>query len=274
MYRAWTPATTSTPSTVAAAHATFVRIDLVYLRVWDSAVDASGLRKADVVYLVSTASASPTAPTPGGTEIYIPIATITVPASGGGSPVVSTAIRPNTVAPGGILPVSSAADLALVGSYVGQTRYNTVRGCPEYWTGSAWLAQGDYASYTPTWTGSTANPTVGNAVFAARWGRTGGRVHAFGTLTLGSTTVAATGLWALTLPVASAANLYVRGTGTYVKPGDMEYPGIATIDPLATSMRLIVKTQVTYQFGNVSDSIPTPPGAGVIVSWNIEYEGV
>ncbi|MFD9124361.1 hypothetical protein [Kitasatospora sp. NPDC059571] len=108
VYRAYLAATS--PGSVAAANATFSRIDLVYLRVWDTAVDSSGLRKADAVYLQGTASASPVAPTPGATEIYIPLATINVPVSGGGSPTVSQAIRPYTVAPGGILPTTSNAE--------------------------------------------------------------------------------------------------------------------------------------------------------------------
>lgn len=108
VYRAFLPATS--PGTLAAAHATFDRIDLVYLRVWDNAVDASGLTKADAVYLQGTASASPVAPTPGALEIYIPLATILVPHSGGGSPFVSQAVRPYTVAPGGVLPVTSTTE--------------------------------------------------------------------------------------------------------------------------------------------------------------------
>ncbi|MBM9621035.1 hypothetical protein [Streptomyces zhihengii] len=103
VYRVALPASVS-PGSVAAAHATLPRIDLVYLRVWDTDVDASGLRQADPVYLAGTASSTPAAPTPAGTVVYMPLATISVPASGGGSPAVSTAVRPLTVAPGGILP--------------------------------------------------------------------------------------------------------------------------------------------------------------------------
>lgn len=106
IYRAALPAGVS-PGALTAAHATLARVDLVYLRVWDTDVDASGLRQADVVYLAGTAASTPVAPTPAGTVIYIPLATISVPASGGGSPSVSSAIRPVTVAPGGILPAQT-----------------------------------------------------------------------------------------------------------------------------------------------------------------------
>ena len=131
VYRVALPSSTS-PGTLTAAHATLARIDLVYLRVWDNAVDGAGLAKADPVYLAGTASATPVAPTPAGTMIYIPLATINVPASGGGSASVSTAVRPVTVAPGGIVP-----DAAAAGYYAGQYRDNGTG--LQRWNGSAWV---------------------------------------------------------------------------------------------------------------------------------------
>lgn len=103
VYRAVMPSSAS-PGSLTAAHATLTRIDLVYIRVWDNSVDSSGLNQGDVVYLAGTPSGSPVAPTPAGTQIYMPLATITVPPVGGGSASVSTTVRPLTVAPGGILP--------------------------------------------------------------------------------------------------------------------------------------------------------------------------
>lgn len=103
VYRAALPSGVS-PGTLTAAHATLARVDLVYLRIWDTDIDASGLRQADPVYLAGTPASTPVAPTPAGTVIYLPLATIAVPASGGGSPSVSSTVRPFTVAPGGVLP--------------------------------------------------------------------------------------------------------------------------------------------------------------------------
>lgn len=125
-------ASTVSPGTLTAAHATLARIDLVYLRVWDNAVDASGLRQADPVYLVGTASASPVAPTPAGTQIYMPLATINVPASGGGAASVSSAVRPVTVAPGGILPATTAPSTPYTGQYWDDGT------ALKRWNGSAW----------------------------------------------------------------------------------------------------------------------------------------
>jgi hypothetical protein len=130
VYRVAFPSSVS-PGTLTAAHATLPRIDLVYVRVWDNAVDASGLAKADIVYLAGTAASSPVAPTPAGTQVYMPLATISVPASGGGSPTVSTSVRPVTVAPGGIVPDASATGL-----YAGQYRDDGTG--LQRWSGSAW----------------------------------------------------------------------------------------------------------------------------------------
>ncbi|MET8765868.1 hypothetical protein [Streptomyces sp. NPDC004658] len=122
----------STNLTLSAAHATLSRIDLVYLRVWDTLVDASGQKLADVVYLPGTAASSPVAPVPAGTQIYIPLATITVPPSGGGSASVSTSVLPYTVAPGGILPSASAPATPYVGQFY-DNGSDLLR-----WNGSGW----------------------------------------------------------------------------------------------------------------------------------------
>ncbi|WP_157851765.1 hypothetical protein [Streptomyces monomycini] len=101
-YRAALPSAWS--GTLQAAHATLSRIDLMYLRVWDTTVDGTGLRQADVVYLPGTPSSTPVAPAPAGTVIYVALATIAVPPVGGGSPSVSLAVRPYTVASCPTLP--------------------------------------------------------------------------------------------------------------------------------------------------------------------------
>jgi hypothetical protein len=138
IYRAAFPSSVS-PGVYTAAHATLTRIDLVYLRVWDSSVDSSGLFKGDVVYLAGTPSASPVAPTPAGTVIYVPLATITVLSVAAGSTAsVSTVVRPYAVAPGGILPASSAP----TGLYVGQY-YDDGTGLLR-WNGTNWRQVNPY----------------------------------------------------------------------------------------------------------------------------------
>lgn len=89
--------------TVSAAHATLARVDIVTIRINDNVEDASGLETCTAHYKAGTAAGSPVAPTPDTTREMV-IATIAVPASGGGNPVVSW-VAPYAVAAGGIIPV-------------------------------------------------------------------------------------------------------------------------------------------------------------------------
>lgn len=131
VYRAYNNTTWS--GTVNTADPSLTRIDLVYLRVWDNAVDASGNTKADVVYIAGSPGAG-VAPTPVGTVIYIPLAQITVPA-GSTTPSV-TDLRGAAVAPGGIAP---AGPLAMAtGYYAGQYRDNPTTGLLERYDGTTW----------------------------------------------------------------------------------------------------------------------------------------
>lgn len=122
----------ASPGTYNTPHSTYTRVDLVYLRVWDDDVDSSGLRQADPVYLAGTASATPSAPSIPAGQIGVALATITVPPSGGGAASVSTAVRPFMVAPGGILPSSSAPSSPYTGQFY-DNGTDLLR-----WNGSAW----------------------------------------------------------------------------------------------------------------------------------------
>ena len=96
--------------TVSAAHATLPRVDIVTIRINDDVEDSSGLESATTHYKAGTAAASPVAPSPDTTRDMI-IATIAVPASGGGNPVASW-VAPYAVAGGGVVPIRTATELA------------------------------------------------------------------------------------------------------------------------------------------------------------------
>jgi hypothetical protein len=267
----------TSPGTLAAAHATLTRIDLVYVRVWDNAVDSSGLTKADAVLLTGTPAGSPVAPTPGATEIYTPLATITVPsaASGGtGAATVSTTGRQVTVAPGGILPVTSTADIALAGLYAGQARYNTTRGVLEFWTGSAWAAQGDWAAYTPTWGGGIA--TLGSSTSKGRWTRVGNQVTVVGSLKWGTgSTMNSTNI-TMTLPTAAlggspTTDLVWQGTGYF-------FDGVNPFKPLAPVIGSGGTTLIAYAIRQSDLGYQSPGslsytwGSGSLMEVQISYE--
>lgn len=74
---------------------------------------------------------------------------------------------------------------------------------------SAWeIVSGAWTAYTPTWTASTANPAIGNGTLSGEYIQIGKTVIFKLKLAMGSTTTYGTGLWRLSLPVASADTTY------------------------------------------------------------------
>lgn len=119
----WYSCTANETFTVSAAHATLPRVDIVTIRINDTVEDASGLETCTTHYKAGTAAASPVAPTPDTTRELI-IATVAVPASGGGNPAVSW-VAPYAVAAGGIIPVRNVTERAAL-----YTAYPATADCP------------------------------------------------------------------------------------------------------------------------------------------------
>lgn len=163
VYRAYNNTTWS--GTVNTADPSLTRYDLVYLRVWDGAVDGSGLFKADVVYLPGTPG-SGTTPTPSGTVIYLPLAQITVPAGSTTPSVID--YRGTAVAPGGISPAAPLGPVT--GFYVGQYRDNAVTGLLERFDGSDWNPPEQPMVGVLNTSGSVASHP--SNYFALNWGAT------------------------------------------------------------------------------------------------------
>lgn len=133
--------------TLTAADGTNPRVDLIYARVRDTDADGSGARDGDIIYLAGTAAASPVAPTPTDPS-YTVLATITVPKSGGGSAVASTATRAYTAAAGGL----TVGTVAPPSPYVGQL-WDSGDGTRR-WDGTQWR----YLVYTPVANTQQASP--------------------------------------------------------------------------------------------------------------------
>jgi hypothetical protein len=133
----WMPLPATETQTLAAAHATLPRKDIIVIAIHDTDEDASGLRTGRSEYIQGTASATPTEPAvPAGS---VKIATIDVPASGGGSAVV-TQNAPYTVSPGGVLPVRNAAEVAAVVAAPGMLLFRLDTLELLAWTGAAFQA--------------------------------------------------------------------------------------------------------------------------------------
>ncbi|MFF7982275.1 hypothetical protein ACFZDK_24625 [Streptomyces sp. NPDC007901] len=256
--------TSTSTLTQNAPHATLPRIDLVYLRVWDNSVDASGLNQADVQYLAGTAASSPVAPTPAGTVIYMPLAQLNVPASGGGSTTVNSSVLPITVAPGGILPASSAPTSPYTGQYYDDgtnlRRYN----------GSSWdtyqKAPGASTAWLPLWTTSTGahSPSYGNSTVDCTYIKVGRLVNFWMNITFGGLTNFGSGAtsadnWQFSLPFTAAKTTYPIGTVGFGPGTSKGSPGIAHTSADGTNLLL-------YMSGAMSNASAVPTGIADSVS--------
>lgn len=133
---------------VTAASGSFIRYDLLYATILDPSTPPSVQYTAGV-----TGTTLPATP-----ANSIPIAQITVPISGGGSPTI-TLIAPVAVAAGGVMPVSSAQPYPTspaTGQYVDDALYGLQR-----WNGSG------YGPLTLAWQArqSTATTSLANNAY-------------------------------------------------------------------------------------------------------------
>lgn len=146
------------------------RIDLVYLRVWDTETDSSGLTQADLVYLTGTPAASPVAPTIPAGQTGFQICTISVPHTG--SPAVTqVGVIPFTTASGGIVPAFTTSSPGSPYQGLFRSRLDraaTVQPGPlEMYDGAAWqpVVPASYPrgrSVAPISTGSSGTSTSGS----------------------------------------------------------------------------------------------------------------
>lgn len=124
------------------------RIDILQVRIDDAgAGDGSGARQAIIVYKAGTASGSPVAPALDARCNLL--ATINVPATGGGSPTVT--MGPVTVSAGGLLPVPNSTDMAAIAHAYGLTIIRSDQGTGGRFrsNGSAWIPESAYVDTTP-----------------------------------------------------------------------------------------------------------------------------
>jgi hypothetical protein len=91
---------------------------------------------------------------------------------------------------------------------------------------------GAWSTYTPTWTGATTNPVLGNGTLIGRYLKVGRDVHFHINLTCGSTTTYGAGGYNFTLPV-TAANQGASMIGKAQLLGTNRWPGEIVVSPNA-----------------------------------------
>lgn len=88
-------------------------------------------------------------------------------------------------------------------------------------------------TYTPTWTGESVNPAIGNGELSGRFVVSGNTMTAYIVMTAGSTTAFGTGYWMFAVPVAGivASNFLTAGNFHCADstPGSTQYTAFPTI---------------------------------------------
>jgi hypothetical protein len=69
-----------------------------------------------------------------------------------------------------------------------------------------------WTSYSPSWTATTSNPSIGNGTITGRYAQTASLVWVNIKMTAGSTTTFGTGLWRFSLPVTPTVDELLPST--------------------------------------------------------------
>lgn len=132
-----------------------------------------------------------------------------------------------------------------------------------------------WQSYTPTWTASTTNPTIGNGSLVGRYMRIGKTVHVSITIAGGSTTTAGTGTYLFGLPTTSANNgvAYVgvaRFTNT--SPSTV-YIGQVTLGANSSVMNATFPVSATPATGsNMTAAVPVAMSSTTTLTMSLTYQ--
>ncbi len=174
-----------------------------------------------------------------------------------GTPNDATTIANNnnailTVVNGGIEDVNVAADAAIFPSKIAST----------------------YSNYTPTWTSSGTAPAIGNATVVARFAQIGKIIHAYGSITFGSTSTFGSGNYSLALPLTASTNPVGVPCGTsFIFDSSAGNSGI--VNPyISTTTKMQWFYGATY-FGTNSTLGVSAPWTWAVndeVTWSILYE--
>ena len=136
---------------------------------------------------------------------------------------------------------------------------------------TAFLLDNGWQSYTPTWTASTTNPTLGNGTLTGKYIQIGKLVVLNISFTFGSTTAFGTGDHYLSLPVEAASGLY-DGSARFRDTGIANYARIAGIATSLSSTKITLFTSLTGNDNNWTPTIPFAMGNGDTLVIQIVYQ--
>lgn len=267
-------------ATVPTASASFNRIDTVVAYIDTSVTPTTSVtdNTNDIlkfVVVAGTAASTPVAPT--GAAI--------ISAIGAGKPymVLYDALVPQnatntsgmTFTDRRVLPSASAiADAIVTAVKLATNAVTTVKILDgAVTTAKLSAAAGDIAgawqTYTPVWTGSTSNPSIGNGSIAGRYQRIGKTVKAQIQVAVGSTTTYGSGQFRWSLPVAPKSGVKFVGSGWALRSGSAFYPfPVSNIDIFGIAQAYIA---IVNAGGGLTNGTAAW-GNGDFFALQIEYE--
>jgi hypothetical protein len=145
-------------------------------------------------------------------------------------------------------------------------------------TASPNVQQTPWLEYTPTWTGSGGNPSIGNGTIKGYYKRDGTTLYLRGRIIMGSTTTYGTGEWRVSLPssasTAGATSEYQVGAGMAVDTGTRSYGVYPVSDPgvSATVLRLFYESSADSIQASVTATTPHTWANTDVCAWNITME--
>lgn len=191
--------------TVAPAHATLNRLDLVIARVYDAVDDVGALNQFTIEIITGTPAASPARPDMPQQSFALAELSITANLTAVTNAKIND-LRRYTVGLGGILPVNDVFAMP-PNPYPGQKVWRKDLSAELIWDGAAWqtLSYGVWTSYTPVWGAATTQPTLGNGAATGRYYLLGKTCTVFAHIRLGSTSTVGSGTYNVTIPFAPRA---------------------------------------------------------------------
>lgn len=211
---------TAATGSVTAADATYARVDIVYVTINDPAEsDGSSTPGITVGYLAGTPAPSPSAPTTPARSMVL--ATLNVPASGGGAPTVVWS-APIAVAAGGILPVRNLTERSALTS-LGSSLYPQIVHRADATAGrrTEISSDGSTWNYIPstagiqTWTTFLSTGSIGAGYANGTYTVIGNLCVWSLDLSFGTGATVGSGSYVWNLPVAAATGNLAVGQGYY-----------------------------------------------------------
>lgn len=130
-----------------------------------------------------------------------------------------------------------------------------------------------WSSYTPTWTASSVNPSIGNGSITGNYAIIGKTCFVRVRVAMGTTTTYGSGAWYFSLPVTAASPYGVIMPATMLDNGNNWYSGLVNGGRLGDTTKSEIQWQNTSGVSvGLTSTIPFTWGSSDELEFNGSYE--